>query len=174
MVSVKRMTYTNTMENKLDVAFLIVAAFRRASVRQKATHESWVKISFRVGSTLPHSLLSASIQRDGELDLVLRCMEDDFAEATKLEKTTENLVLFHYQKMLSEIWIGSVYEVFRLIMELEHPRGDSEIAALAHDLRLLRIPLEKHQIAQDKILAEPLQMKRFPPNNNETELVPVV
>jgi hypothetical protein len=158
------------MEMKLDVTMSIVAAFRRAGQRNRPLHESWVKVSFRAGSVLPQSQLSVSIQRAGELDLVLRCMEDDHSEAMQLEKDTPELFLFHYQLLLSELWIGSVYEILRLIKEHSGPLCDSDVAAVAHDLRLLRIPLEKHQIAQDRILTESLRMQRFPPNGNETDI----
>jgi hypothetical protein len=40
---------------------------------------------------------------------------------------------------------------------------------LAHELRLLRIPLEKHEIAADRKLTEPLRMHRQPPNNDDTD-----
>jgi hypothetical protein len=145
----------------MDVTTLIYNAFVRASQRQQKLHERWVRISFRLGSLLPQSLMSLSIQRDGELDLVLRCMEDDYSQAAELEKSSSGVFLLHYQKMLSELWVCDVYEILRLMMELQEQPPESEVATLAHDLRLVRIPLEKHQIAQDTKLTAPLRLLKW-------------
>jgi hypothetical protein len=71
--------------------------------------------------------------------------------------------------MLSELWIGAVYEVFRLLIKRELAPDADAFRALAHELRLLRIPLEKHEIAADRKLSGPLPMQRHPPNNDETD-----
>jgi hypothetical protein len=69
----------------------------------------------------------------------------------------------HYLYMLSTLWVGDAYEICRCILEVNNP--DSKVASdprfreLAHDFRLLRIPLEKHQIAGDRVLSAPLQMQ---------------
>jgi hypothetical protein len=54
-----------------------------------------------------------------------------------------DLLSAHYQLMLSELWVGAVYEIFRLLIDSKRkltPESDA-ITSLAHDLRLLRIPL---------------------------------
>jgi hypothetical protein len=160
----------SSKEIQLDVTTSIVGAFQRASERNRPLHELWIKVSVRAGSVLPHSRLSGSIQSAGALDVVLRCMEDDNPTAMQLEEDNPGLFFLHYQLLLSEFWIGSVYEILRLVKEHCHPADDSAVVGLAHDLRLLRIPLEKHQIAQDRMLTEPLRMQRFPPNGNETDI----
>lgn len=76
----------------------------------------------------------------------------------------------HYQKMLSELWVGSIYETVRLIVERSPEVATNEVCALAEDLRLLRVPLEKHQIAHDRKLDAPLQLQKQPPNNDQTDL----
>ena len=72
--------------------------------------------------------------------------------------------------MLSELWVDDAYEIFRLLrarkLVLDNPAFD----ALAHDLKLLGIPLEKHEIAADNKLTEPLLMQRSPPNNDKTDI----
>lgn len=70
--------------------------------------------------------------------------------------------------MLSQLWVGDAYEIFRLLKERKLIEG-AEFEALAHDLKLLRIPLEKHEIVDDKKLKEPLLMSRYPHKNDETE-----
>jgi hypothetical protein len=74
------------------------------------------------------------------------------------------------QGMLSELWIGSVYETVRLLKVRKLVPDGSEFLALAHDLKLLRIPMEKHELPSDWDLEEPLQMRRQPPNNDATDI----
>ena len=101
--------------------------------------------------------------------MVLRCMEDDFqAETPPISEVGINP--FHYQAMLSELWIGAIYEVFRLLIDRKLAPNDQTFTAIAHELRLLRISLEKHEIAADRKLLGPLQMTRQPPKNNESDL----
>ena len=96
--------------------------------------------------------------------MVLRCMEDEFSPPQA--SAGEPDLSLHYQIMLSEIWVGAVYEIFRLLTEREIAPDNDAFKTLAHDLRLLRIPLEKHEIALDRELSEPLVMVRQPPKND--------
>ena len=59
--------------------------------------------------------------------------------------------------MLSEIWVGSTYGIVRLLQERK-VMVDNTIRELGRDLRLVRIPLEKHQIAADNMLNSPLYL----------------
>ena len=62
--------------------------------------------------------------------------------------------------------MGSVYEVFRLLHERGLGDPDPAFALIFSDLELLRIPIEKHEIAKDKKhLVEPLTMVRLPSND---------
>lgn len=156
----------------MNVTQLITAAFILARSRYPELCTIWNRISFQVSALLPNSLLMVSVQRMGDLDMILRAMEDDYSPLT--EGTGEagrpaDLFSDHYHLMLSELWVGAVYEVFRLLIERKLTPDSDAIRALAHDLRLLRIPLEKHEIAADRKLSETLRMQRYPPNNNETD-----
>ena len=133
--------------------------------------DAWVKISARLSCVLPSSLLSMSIQQHGYLDILLRCIEDEYDESRINSDATQDILASHYQKMMSEIWIITVYETFRTIVEIEKPPPDSDLAILAHHLRLIRIPLAKHQIARDDRLDEPLKMVRYPQNNDDSDFV---
>jgi hypothetical protein len=152
----------------MNVAQLITGAFRLAAARYPELYEKWIKLSFRVGSLLPNSLLFFSIQKCGELDMVLRCMEDDF---TPPQADTGDLEMlsFTYQSMLSELWVGSVYEIFRLLKSRKLVDDNVAFRALEYDLRLLRVTLEKHEIAADYKLSEPLVMQRQPSKEGERD-----
>jgi hypothetical protein len=143
---------------QMTVSDLITASFREASERYPILHEAWIRISHRVGGLLPNSLLSHSLQRYGELDLALRCMEDELAP-----QVGKSQVEFRYQILFSEIWVGGIYETLRLLADNSRklaPDSD-EFRTLAHDLRLLRIPLEKHEITSQGQLTVPLQMTTY-------------
>ena len=92
--------------------------FNEAQALNAELNDAWIKISHRVGGRLPHSLLSNSIQRDGAVDLLLRAIEDE--QAQQIAKTgSPDLFAFRYQKMMSDYWIGGVYETFRLLKDRE-------------------------------------------------------
>jgi hypothetical protein len=147
-----------------SISRLITTAFAQARIRNQPLYESWTRIAWRIGGLLPRSTLVMSVQRDGEIDLVLRGMEDDAAPETPEHDVDFSI---HYRKMLSELWVGSMYETFRLLIDRKLGPDDDRFRELAHELRLLRIPLEKHEIAIDKQLKEqPLTMRAVPPNDD--------
>jgi hypothetical protein len=128
-----------------DVGQMLLATFVKARQRTPGLGEKWVTLSYKIGGHLPNSLLPMSVQAAGHLDEVLRCIEDDFCPDA--QEGAAGFVA-HYQSMLSSLWMGQVYEVFRLVIERELPvPHPDEFRAIAHDLRITRVPLEKHEIA---------------------------
>jgi hypothetical protein len=99
----------------MAVSDLVVASFRQASERYPSLHDAWIRVSFRIGGQLPASLLSHSVQRYGELDLLLRCIEDELPP--KLGSPPGLNHHYQYQLLLSEIWVAGVYEILRLLNE---------------------------------------------------------
>lgn len=150
----------------MKVRELIQAGFALASSKYPELHKTWVSTSFAVGGRLPSSTLSISVQRGGELDVLLRSMEDELPSNAE---TKEPDYAFGYQASLSELWVGHFYEIFRLLKDRKCVPDKKDFDALAQDLRLLRIPLEKHEIAGDRKLKEPLMMKRHPPKNDMSD-----
>jgi hypothetical protein len=138
------------------VSDLIIASFRQALERYSNLHSVWIRISFRIGGLLPKSALSHSVQRYGELDLVLRCMEDELAPRIGREE-----VNFQYQQLLSEMWIGGGYEILRLLNERKLSVESDNYRTLFRDLELLRITIDKHDIAGQGKLKEPLEMTYY-------------
>lgn len=152
------------------VGRFLEAAFQEARAKYAELHGQWVRISIRVGSMLPASLLMATIQRDGELDLLIRCMEDEFAELSP-ENREKDLFAFHRVNMLSEYWVGAMYETLRLLRQRRLLEDAEPFSALLEDLELVRIPLEKHEIAKDKVLDAPLALVRRPERGSNDEYV---
>jgi hypothetical protein len=154
----------------MNISKAIAGAFQQAAQTHASLHEAWIRLSVRLGGALPNSRLMSSLQRDGSLDLVLRCMEDERAAGAQAPEL-EGMFEFHYQNMLSELWVGSLYETLRLlVVERSLVAGTQEVRDLAEDFRLLRVPLEKHEITSEGQLTAPLQMQRHPPKNEQTDL----
>ena len=103
----------------MTVKQLMSTAFRLAFTQHREIRQAWIDISLRIGGLLPASELLVSIQRIGDLDIVLRCMEEETTADTsrQQEVTGEEDFSFHYQVMLSEVWICNSYEIFRLLQD---------------------------------------------------------
>lgn len=146
----------------------LTQAFSVARAQYPELSATWVRIAHRVSGRLPSSLLSVSLQRDGEVDLLVRSIEDEVAAQ---KEQTEGIGLFvpHYCAIMSSYWIGGVYETFRLLRE-RHLADEGEVfLAVLGDLELVRITLEKHEIAKDRTLKEPISLVRQPPKNDASD-----
>lgn len=89
----------------MSVSKLVAGAFGLARQKHQELRSIWIRVSFKIGERFPDSSLSMSVQRDGDLDLVLWCMEDD---GTTSAAAADGDLSLHYQKMLSELWVGSM------------------------------------------------------------------
>ena len=152
---------------KTPVGQFIASAFAQASQKYADLHRSWTQASFRVAGLLPFSLMTC-VQRDGWIDIVLRCMEDEFDGRDDGVNMVD--MHLHFQVLISEMWIGGVYETIRLLAHRKLAPDSDDFRTLAHDLRLLRIPLEKHEIAGDRQLTEPLKFVAHPPDKNSAKV----
>jgi hypothetical protein len=112
------------MENTVLVGKLVAGVFATARGRYPELTDTWVRISHRLGSRLPASRLSVSIQREGEVDLVLRCIEDEMARGES------NIFVGHYLGVLSAYWIGGTYETFRLLRDRKLNDDDERFSAV--------------------------------------------
>lgn len=156
----------------MSVQELVVSAFRTAAIKYPQVHKSWINASFRIGALLPKSRLSVSIQQSGDIDMVLRCLEDEAAAILPKKVAAEALtvedIAVSYQLNLSGLWIGSMYEVCRLLISRSLVTNEPKLEALHHELRLIRVPLEKHEIAGDKKLKAALEFVPHPRHKDDT------
>jgi hypothetical protein len=86
-------------------------------------------------------------------------MEDELAP--KMGKDPGLDLHYQYQLLFSEIWVGGVYEILRLLNERKLALNNDEYRDLFRDFELLRITLEKHDIANQGKLTAPLQMTTY-------------
>lgn len=150
----------------MTVKQLMSTAFRLAFTQHREIRQAWIDISLRIGGLLPASELLVSIQRIGDLDIVLRCMEEETTADTsrQQEVTGEEDFSFHYQVMLSEVWICNSYEIFRLLKTRKLVNQNDVFKTLVDDLTLLRVTIEKHEIANRQYTTNdinPMQMQRL-------------
>jgi hypothetical protein len=149
----------------MSAAAFLNQAFSEAAKKHHVIHEKWIGISIRVGGRLPASLLMANIQRYGRLDLLLREIEGQ-AHASLSQ---DDMFTAEYLSMFSEMWVGGIYEIFRLLRQRKLADDSDLFVQILKSLELLRIPLEKHEIAKDQKLSEPLVLQRHPPNDNASD-----
>jgi hypothetical protein len=138
----------------MEIANQITDVFQAARERLPELDEKWTQASFELGGKLPASGLMTSVQREGSLDLVLRCMEDEHATAPPMALL--------YQKMLSDYWISGLYDTLRLLRYRKLLESEPSHSALFAETELVRIAIDKHEIAKDKLLEMPLQLIRQP------------
>jgi hypothetical protein len=158
----------------------IASAFQIARAKYNVEHVSWTNLSFRLAGRFSLPIAMISLQRQGDLDLLLRCMEDEF-QANKVAETADKLgddFTFHYQMMLSESWVVGCYEILRAFRQRddEGNLGADGVSALEAfksifaDLELLRMPIAKYEIAKDNRMKEPLTLRAIPPNIDATDV----
>lgn len=151
------------------VAPLLNTLFNIARTKYRAENEAWVQLSFRLSGRFNLVTAMTSIQQQGDLDILLRCLEDETIANTT--NASGSGFSFHYQMMFSEMWIVGCYEILRAfrardlnLAKVERPTsGVSELAdfkSIFADFELLRMPIAKFQIAKDDRLKEPLPMRR--------------
>jgi hypothetical protein len=143
----------------LNISNTLALLRNLAFQRQNAARNTWRELSWKFGGILPHSLLMVTIQKDGEVDLILRCIEDDAAAVIR-NKGQEGLEEFDadFSATVVRYWIGSMYETFRVLKNKIKENSNPLVHEIYDDLRLIRIPLEKHEIASDGELKEPLKL----------------
>ena len=155
-------------ESFSHVSPYIAAALGLVQLWYREVWQRWVTVSNKIGGHLPESLLVVSVQHMGRLDTLLRCMEDEL-RCFRDDGADPNL--FDFQVILSQAWVGGVYEIVRLLDDKSRkfescPEG---LKALHRDLRLIRVPLEKHELAVDQKLKNPLTMQRSPPRADASD-----
>jgi hypothetical protein len=144
---------------KLNVAQLITGAFHMARAQFPELNKQWIGISWKLANSLPESMLPLSVQKVGELDLVVRAMEDQFSQDQKSQAELAPF-LDSYLMFFSQTWIASTYEIVRLLHDRDKGLG-AGFQKLYELLTLVRVPLEKHEVASERKLTEPMLMATY-------------
>lgn len=150
----------------MSVADLLVSTFTMARAANPKLMERWVTASIAIDSLLPNSLIGTTVQRLGEIDAVCRSSELEMVANPLAENKMD--FRFHYNKLMSELWIGTAYSVC-FILKDRKLRSDQSFLDLAEVLRMVRVQLEKYELPSDRYLKEPLLMTRVPSHDDELE-----
>src|SRR6266853_4619249 len=102
-----------TTMNLPPVSPMINVAFNVSRAKYHAEHTAWTNLSGVLSGRFNLPIAMMNIQRQGDLDLLLRCMEDEFEanKAAEIADTTGSNMTFHYQLSLSETWVVGCYEI---------------------------------------------------------------
>ena len=139
--------------------------------RSPDVYRQWVQQSARLAGLTGVVRSMIELQHCGTLDLVLRAIEDEHPASAEAETDPEFLTPT-WQVMLSGLWVGKAYQITWLLSKRRFKGKWPELSALLHDLELLRVPLEKHEIAKDSDLkGASLQFVRSPPNGDQSDFV---
>jgi hypothetical protein len=92
-----------------------------ARAKYRAENETWVQLSHCLSGRFNLVSAISSILCEGDLDIFLRCLEDEFGTAKDSSRIDFPL---HYQMMFSETWIVGCYEILRAFQQ-----RDQEAAA---------------------------------------------
>lgn len=157
----------------MAVSPFLNGAFNIAKARYHDRYVAWTNFSALLAGRFALPIAMINLQRQGDLDLLLNCIEDEFETNRDAENAGLNFT-FHYQMMLSESWVVSCYEILRAFRQRDRernlgPEAVSELSsfkALFADLELLRMPIAKYEIAKDSKMKEPLPLVASPPNRD--------
>ena len=127
----------------------ISLAFYTAIKSHEETWVDWLRVSTIVGEKLPNSHLPWSIQNLGMMDVVLRQIEKEYCPPGKSGQSDVFNLPLHIHLQFSNSWVCDAYELFRLLKDRQLADGD-KFRTLERNLRLIRIPLDKHEIAGNK------------------------
>jgi hypothetical protein len=150
------------------VSPLLNSLFNVARAKYRAENEAWVQLSYRLSGRFNLVTAVSSIQREGDLDILLRCLEDEF---NKNKDAPGMDFSVHYQMMFSETWIVGCYEILRAFQQRDREAAKAgkpisgvseldEFKSIFNDLELLRMPIAKFELAKDRDLERPLPMRR--------------
>lgn len=121
-----------------------------AVAQNSEVFRNWINLSKKLYPNIATGSI-LTLQNIGNIDVMLRALESE------LDGSAHGIdPILTLQSGLSELWVGSAYEVFRIA---KNKMPDDHAAKKIHDqLRLLRMPLEKYEVAGTDKLKEPLQM----------------
>lgn len=124
--------------------------YAAAVAQNQEVFQNWIKLSEKLYPNIATGSI-LTLQNIRNIDVILRALESE------LDASTPGIdPILTLQGGLSELWVGSAYEVFRIA---KNKMPADHAAKKIHDqLRLLRMPLEKYEVAGTSNLKEPLQM----------------
>lgn len=141
------------MSTQSVVSELLHSAYANALMRYKDLHTEFAQLQHRL--PIPCDNAAINTQAIGQFDFIIRCLEDEIAEARQNQTSLEMRfpMILNIQMSWSELWIIGLYEILRSAKEYNRNFVDLD---LFQRVESVRIPLAKYQIAKDRALQAPL------------------
>ena len=161
---------------KATVSELLQAAFSASEARYPTLANQWIRCSFRIEAVLPNSGISKKVQDMGLIDRLTRSLEDEWTGSPTSIFSLNNQVLF------SSLFIGGIYAVLRAlrqrIAEFNRAGGDPSAISLSlpdlerlhRDFELIRVPLDKFELPQERKISEPIKMIKVPTTDETSDV----
>ncbi|MCW2285144.1 hypothetical protein M2323_003038 [Rhodoblastus acidophilus] len=148
------------------VSPLLTGLINIAREKYKAENEAWVQLSLLLSGRFNLDAALISLQWQGEVDILLRCLED---EINIKSNASEPDFSSHYLLMLSETWVVGCYEILRAFYQRDRDAAKAgmpksgvsdidEFRLIFNEFEILRMPMAKYEIAKDYELKHPLPM----------------
>ncbi|MEO1020373.1 MAG: hypothetical protein AAFY56_22190 [Pseudomonadota bacterium] len=144
----------------MNATQMLASAFSVSATQHNESQDLWVRISFRVqaGLTRAAPKLTQAIQKLGQLDVLLRTLEDESTlDATHF---TRPILADNYQILLTEAWICLGSDILTRLKRTHKAAANPTFKDLAHGFRLVRVPIAKFEIAADAKLKNRLVLER--------------
>lgn len=120
----------------------------------------------------------------GRLDVLLRSLEDEHRDRLLGDqaRSMDSIIYFNNQTVLSELFISGIYSILRALHqrteELKRMAGDvssinlslNDLEQLYRDFELIRVPLDKFELWQDRKIKEPVTMFKLPQTNEVSDI----
>lgn len=151
-----------------NVVRSLSGAFTAARTQFPLLHRKWIEISIKATKWLPNSIIMSSVQMIGDLDMIIRSIEDHVAPELELGIESEEYQS-HFLNFFTNLWISTAYEVIRLINDRDKELNENFLY-LYNMLTIVRIPLMKHEIARERKADGPMMLSRFPSNEDEHDI----
>jgi hypothetical protein len=119
--------------------------------------EKWNNLLLSVCSQNGVPFLAMHCQADGRTDLILRVLEDEAAAAMPNHGGVWGQDM---QRALTRYWILSSYELLRTLKESPIGKPNARSESLYQRFRLVRVPMTKLQIANDRALKQAITLER--------------
>jgi hypothetical protein len=142
-----------------SVTGLAARSLSEALISNRDIHRKWMRVFTRMVSTNDAQDL-LRYQSDVDIDIWLREMEGEFAK--QANKEAENLIHilgFTLQHTLTRYWVLSMYEMLRVAKNSSNGKGDTKIQRLYREFQVVRVPITKLEIANDKKLPGPIKLE---------------
>jgi hypothetical protein len=137
----------------MSVTTSLGSALIEALTKYEALQPKWIKLLNQLFAEYGGIGL-LRYQSDLRIDLLLRAMEDEAAAQAEPQANEVSLLVGDLQSALTRYWLLSAYEALRIAKASEAGKANAKLQSLYEKFRLVRIPLAKLQIANDRLLKE--------------------